>query len=333
MNETPGKYKNRYNILIEGTFSSGSSAVIDLLREYRSVNVFNWEFNDYRAPGLVADQLGAESSKDYPNRIDEILVVKELAWKITYQLTPRIIWENEWNWAPLRYFKSKNRIMRLNQIYFLKKFNKILKSDISYDEKILSANSWIQSIGTINSRNKVHVVFNQPLDPKSDPDIWTRVFDPYKLICIYRDPKDQIAELIKRNILFLPFNRPKMHPTSVNILSIYGRDRQGMVRFLAEALKCRLQVVDDLERKLGKDNILIMDFEGLVNNYNNYTFVIESFLKIREEDHIFRRKYFNPDMSRNNIGIYDRYLNRKDLDELVELEQWYRKRLLNTKYS
>ena len=45
------------NILIYGILSSGSSALVDLLLEYNNVNVIPGEFDDFRASGLVADQL------------------------------------------------------------------------------------------------------------------------------------------------------------------------------------------------------------------------------------------------------------------------------------
>lgn len=301
---------------------------MDLLREYDNINVFNWEFDDYRAPGLVADQLNPKSSIDYPNRIDEILKIKSLKWRLIYNLIPKIIWKKEWECKPLNFFKSKNRIMRLNQIYFLKEFNNILKSDISFEKKIESANLWIQQIGAINSLKKDQVVFNQPLEPRSDLKLWTKVFYPFKLICVYRDPKDQIAELIKRNILFLPFSTPKMHPTSVNILSIYGRDRKGMMQFLTEALKYRLQDLDSLEKALEPDEVLMIDFEGLVNNYEHYKTMIENFLDISDSNHKNRRKYFDPELSKKNIGIYKNFLNEEDLHLMSELEEWYHTKII-----
>lgn len=45
--------KERCNILIKGSNSSGSSAVYDLLREYENINTMPYEFDDYRAPGFI----------------------------------------------------------------------------------------------------------------------------------------------------------------------------------------------------------------------------------------------------------------------------------------
>lgn len=264
----------RCNILIKGTLSSGSSAVKDLLREYENINTIPGEFDDFRSPGLVADQLSYNSSIDYPNKIDEITRLKSLKWRIIYKSVPKNIWRKNWNNKMLKYFKNKlirlhqlylikyfkhklerlhqiyiikyfkrklarfnqiylvtfkHKLIRLHQIYFLKELNKSLKSTISFEEKIQFSNIWIQHIGDINSFNKDFVLFDQPLLPCSDINIWTKVFKPFKLICVYRDPKDQLAEMIKRGVLFSPFSSPVMTYTGVNVMSIYGKDRKGMI--------------------------------------------------------------------------------------------------------
>lgn len=319
--------KERCNLLIKGSFSSGSSAVVDLLREYKNINVFDWEFNDFRAPGLVADQLSLDSSRDYPNRIDEITKIKNFGWRLFFNFMPKKFWEKEWGFPVFKFLKSKNKIKRFNQIHFLKDFNKILKSGISFEEKINHSNEWISRIGNINSINKDYVLFNQPIDTNSDIETWTRVFNPFKLICVYRDPKDQLAELIKRNILFSSFNSPRMTPTGVNILAIYGRDRKGMLKFLIEAFKKRMEDYDRLENLLGPEKILVIDFEGLVNHYNKYKSHIENFLGINESNHILQRKFFNPEVSKNNIGLFSNFLDKDEIKELSGLEEWYLKRL------
>ena len=319
--------KERYNILVIGSYSSGSSAVLDLLREYDNINVFTWEFDDFRAPGLVADQLSAIASRDYPNRIEKITKIGDPALRLIFKITPKIFWEKDWNFSAFKYLKSKGRIMRLNQIHFLKELNKNLKSETSFDERIKNSNLWIRRINSINSSNNDMVVFNQPLDPYSDPEIWTKVFDPFKLIYVFRDPKDQLADLVKRGVLFSPFRTPAMTPPGVNIMSIYGRNRQGMIRFLTDALKKRITAYDNYEKFLESDQLLMIDFEGLVKQYDLYKTVIENFLGISKMNHKLRYNFFNPEMSKNNIDIYANYLNEDELSELSDLEIWYNQKI------
>ncbi len=170
------------------------------------------------------------------------------------------------------------------------------------------------------------VVFDQPLLPCSDIKIWTKMFHPFKLICVFRDIKDQLAEMINRGVLFSAFNSPVITYTGVNILSVYGKDRKGMIRFLSQALKKRMDDYDYLERYLNPEQILIIDFEGLVNKYELYKSKIEGFPGNLSNKHKFKSKYFTPDISRNNIGIYKKFLYPEDLEEMSELQEWYSNR-------
>ncbi|HET6556676.1 MAG TPA: hypothetical protein VFG54_05140, partial [Prolixibacteraceae bacterium] len=75
------------NILICGILSSGSSALIDLLSEYRNMNIIPREFDDFRATGLVADQLRYQQSIDFPNMIDAVIQSKSKK-SLVYNIFP-----------------------------------------------------------------------------------------------------------------------------------------------------------------------------------------------------------------------------------------------------
>ena len=73
--------KERTNLLVMGTLASGSSALIDMLYEYENINVLRYEFNDFRRPGFVSDQLSSESSISYPNVIDKKIKFTNSRWR------------------------------------------------------------------------------------------------------------------------------------------------------------------------------------------------------------------------------------------------------------
>lgn len=330
-------YEEKCNILVIGTLASGSSALKDVLSEYENINVIPGEFDDYRAPGLVADQLNYNSILDYPDEINKITRIKSLKsrlfyessiWRLVCKYVPKAFWVMDSSNKKIKYYR--NYLIRLNQISFLKELHKSLKSDISFEEKIILANKWIQRIGNIYSYNKDYILFDQPILPWSDIKIWTKVFKPFKLICVYRDPKDQLAEMIKRGILYSPFRSPFLSYGQVNIMSIYGNDRKGMINFLKDALKKRLEKIDYLEKVLNTDKFLLIDFEGLVSNYDVYRSIIENFLGDMNDKHKSKRKYFNPDVAKkNSIDIYKDYLTEEDLEDLSELEDWYLNKVRN----
>lgn len=326
--------KERCNILVIGLLSSGSSGVNALLKEYENIGYFSIEFDDFRAPGLVADQLSYPSCVNFPNKIDElvkfsnltkILLFKSLIWKIFYNCVPKKYWGIDWNQDILNRFKFK--LLRLNQLYLLQQLNKHLKTNIAFDEKIQISNKWIQQIGNIFPSDKDYILFDQPLMTSLDADIWTTVFKPFKMIIVYRDPRDQLADIIHRGYLFSPYGSPAMTMAGVNITAIYGRGKKGGIKFHLDAIRNRLKWIESLEKRLGPDQLLLIDYEGLVNKYDDYKSIIEHFIGGISDKHSHKNKYFNPVVSKNNIGIYKKYLGEDDLKDLSDLREWYFQRI------
>jgi hypothetical protein len=160
------------------------------------------------------------------------------------------------------------------------------------------------------------------------------VFKPFKLICVYRDPKDQLAEMVKRNIDFSPFRCSQLSYGQFNITSIYGNDRRGRFKFLKDAFIKRLEKIDVWFQVIEPDQILFVDFEGLVNNYDVYERRIEQFLGNINGRHKLRKKYFNPEVAqKNSIGIYKNYLNEEELEDLSSLEDWYNNKIKLGEFS
>ena len=67
------------------------------------------------------------------------------------------------------------------------------------------------------------------------------------------------------------------------------------------------------ENKEGNENnILRLNFEDIVLNYNSSLKVIKDFLDI-DTKHIKKYKYFNPRKSEKNIGLWRKYHNQEDM--------------------
>lgn len=327
------KIVNRCNILIYGTLSSGSSAVHNLLKEYDNIGYFEEEFDYYRAPGLVDDQLNDISSTNFPNKIDKInrqssftkkIFFKSLIWKFIFNCIPKKYLEIDYDLEILNYIKKG--LIGYYQVYLLKRLNKNLKSAIPYENKIEISKKWIKAVGDIFSNKKEIILFDQPINLTSDVTHWTTIFNPYKLIIVYRDPRDQIADIIKRGLLFLPYGSLATNLAGVNIDYIYGRNRKGAIRFQIDAIKIRLSQIDYLENLLGTDKLLLIDFEGFIINRDKYISIVEDFIGGIKDHHKFQNKYFNSIVSKTNIGIYKEYLDEDELNELTDLQNWYSER-------
>ena len=313
--------KEKSNILVSGLLSTGSTALIDMLREYENLQVIPGEFNDFKTPGLVADQLSFPQNIEFLNKIDNVTDFKKKI-QILYNAVLPIIKFNVRSVKGIR-FRLILFVNRIKELTLLKKLNRNLVSNATCDEKILFANKWIQDIGYINAKNKDHVVFNNALSPVIDSYIWTTVFHPCKLIIVFRNPKDQLADIIKKGYLFAPYGAPYMNHGGNLIETIYGRSRKSAIKFQIDAIKKRMEWIDTLKVELEPDKFLLVDFEGLVNNYKIYRSVVENFIGDIKCCSKKYKMYFEPTGATKNIGIYKEYLSSEEIELTNELENWY----------
>jgi hypothetical protein len=241
--------------------------------------------------------------------------------KLAYQIFPVF----KWQVSTITGLKDrfKNNLLRIKQIRALENLDSKLRSSISAEEKIVIANQWIQKIGSINNRNKELVLFNQPLLSGNKTKVWTDVFNPFKLIVVYRDPKDQLAEIVKKGILYAPYGAPNVNYGGVALESIYGRSRKAAISIHIDAIKKRMEWIDSLYDELGHKQMLLVDFEGLVNKYDECKAVISSFIGIKEENHTKSKLFFDPKNAKTSIGISPEYLSKDELQSLGDLEKWY----------
>lgn len=312
------------NILIVGLLSSGSSALVDFFREYDNINIIPNEFNDFRAPGMVADLLDPSSN---------VGIKTDIAENTRFRNKVRLIY----NVFPVFKFKIvkikglkerfKLALIRIKQLILLSKLNRNLSLCTSTEDKIRVANQWIEEIGDINGKNKTFVLFDQPLLTVLDTQIWKEVFRPLKLIIVFRDPRDQLAEIVRNGNLFAPYNAPNLTLSGVILETLYGRSRNAAFQFHVEAIIKRFEWIDSLLNDLEPDSLLLIDFEGLVNNYNKYKVVIENFVGGIKSHHKDQKLYFNPEKAAKNIGIYGEVLNDKEIESLAELKNWYKNRI------
>lgn len=312
--------KDKTNILVVGLLSTGSSAIVDFLREYDDIHIIQNEFNDFRAPGLVADQLDNQQDNEFLNEIGKITSLKSRI-RLIYGIFPILKWEIR-TITELKH-RFKFNLLRIKQLNALKRLNEKLVSAISVEDKIRQANLWIREVGRLNNSNKEFVLFDQPLLSAINTSVWKKVFNPFKLIVVYRDPKDQLAEIIKKGILYAPYGSPYVNYGGVALETIFGRNRKSAITIHIEAIKKRFEWINILRNELDDDSLLLVDFEGLIDNYSEYKIAIESFIGIKNQNISKNKVHFDPVNAIESIGIYTKYLKEDELQLLSGLEKWY----------
>ena len=130
--------------------------------------------------------------------------------------------------------------------------------------------------------------------------------------------------MVRRDIAFYPHRDSELSYGQFNIISIYGNDRKGRMKFLKDALMKRQEKIDQWLKVIEPGQILFIDSEGLITNYDGYENYIEQFLGNISGRHKLRKRYFDPEVAKKKcIEIYKEYLNAEDLDDLSSLEEWY----------
>ena len=71
--------------------------------------------------------------------------------------------------------------------------------------------------------------------------------------------------------------------------------------------------------KLENPNLLVVDFKDFINNYDSVSLEINNFLGLSYIDHTNKFKYFNPNLSINNVGVYRNFEDKKSI-QLIEKE-------------
>lgn len=317
-------------ISIQGFYSSGSSVVLDLLKEFNNIDcvgAFNSESVCHEGPCIEVNfyrelklyefcnllflknellidkeiKLIIEASKKNLKHLFDLGIIKIDPIKEFNKMLMQLVdlnncnFQDVSNFLPLWYNENivNNTIKDYenNYIYYSLKDNISKVNIINIIRKFI-----IKIIDSITT--KKYLALDQFLSTNRGWDLDFHkqfVGNNLKQIVVYRDPRDQLM----CNIIWsghVPY-----YETAV-----------GQYLDFKTALKNY-----SLYEAYHPDRLFI-SFEELINNYDSSVDKICTFLKIDKNNHVNKFKHFNPEVSRKNIGIYKKYHNQKLMQEIYE---------------
>ena len=154
----------------------------------------------------------------------------------------------------------------------------------------------IKAQGDIDLKEQ-NVVLNQPF-PSNNPQPFMDYFEDPKCIIVSRDPRDTYLLLKKVQ--------------SFNARWFPHDDVDSFIEYYKLLHK-------DLHKLKEKDNILLLRFEDLIYNYEESVSQIESFIG-NLLHHSNPKKYFNPEISKNNTQLFELYTNYSEDIKKIEKE-------------
>jgi len=135
--------------------------------------------------------------------------------------------------------------------------------------------------------DKKFILLDQAI-PANDPLLCQRYFDNAKMIIVDRDPRDVFVD----NMLWTDFliNNPNSEEEAKKFCDFFLAYRAN--------------------NAIISSNILRVQFEDLINHYNEKTVEIMEFLGLKAEDHTEPLRFFNPSFSKKNVGIWVKYYSK-----------------------
>lgn len=312
---------------VAGLGATGSSAVVDLLKEVKSYFVFESEFRLFTDPGGLINLCDAlvENWSIYQTDIaikNFLRLVKKLNTRFVspystlghskYLDNEFIVQSDKYinNLLELEYrglwYGIDNLIKRQLNKYSLFYRNKFITSPI-YVGKKLSEKKFEQITGKyvkslinycLKKYKKKHFCFNENSSCLYPFKI-LNIVPNSKMLVVVRNPKDVFATLKKNKFCFIP-------------------------KKLNEFIKWELAIYNrwiEIEKEIGKwdpngETIKIIKFEDLILHYDQLVLELFDFLNVKEEDHVLKKKFLKPDVSKKNVGLWDKVYNKDEISEM-----------------
>lgn len=316
-------------IITSGLGWSGSSAVVDLLKEYKGIQQMPGgfiytdtdksrilgEFDFFRNFGGIGDRIVTDKKINYPSTLNDQISIISSFPRFAYSLLRGIFVGRKFEiWDDIKTYRQLRMVADS-----LKKLEEDFKQCENQQDSLQLALQWVDNI-IANSYKEIPeaVIFDQAINIGQHDNLWPIVFEPYRLIIVFRDPRDQFTNQNSLNIF--------VSRQTIEIGRVWGWEFEEMIKF---RVKFTLNIIKSIDILLEKEdqnpNILLISFEELVLKYEESKMKIEEFLGIKNLEHIHPKRYFNPEVSIKNIGVHKRSESAVDVAELTELVEWYDK--------
>lgn len=311
------KAMNKKFILIYGFGYSGSGVVLDMMKEYRGVSVNkaffsiiknpygiidlensiidNWDF--VKASNAIEDfkwlcKKCAKSSNNYliPSGLDLENKINKNFIKYVDEYCSKLVKFKYECWNEISDFKTPyiqnitNRILRILQ---RKTGLRIGPNDqmnfvtVDKDSFYTATQSFINNLFSGYDDDEFIVLDHHPLPIQYADKLNLYFGGNAKMIVVDRDPRGIYYDLVSHN------------------------NRLGQELAKNQDWKLYCEWHKQLRRKLPQnENILYLKFEDLVFEYDKHEKIIADFLGLDINDHIGKFKYFDPQISKKNINLW-----------------------------
>lgn len=316
-------------IIVAGYGWSGSSAVVDLLKEFDTCWGQNNEFRVVTDPYGIHDL--HHSIVDNWDMLNIDIAIKDFCWhmehlnyvsgKFSFKkgLGYKTVFDNNF-WQSTNNFLEKLISYKYSSHWFFLDYKKdgiklivsrILEKMRIYEDKMYFscvsdkefceyAQEYIDELfrPLIRSDSIKYVILDQGVHVQNYSKQMKYIRNS-KLVVVDRDPRDIYADLVQGKYL-IGRELAKSHDV-MKYVELHRAYRQN-----------QSEIKND-------PNVLFIQFEDLVYHYENVVPQIADFLNLKLQDHAHVNVFFDPEISKNNIGIWKRILSEQE-KQVIEAE-------------
>ena len=336
---------------ISGFGHSGKGAFSDLLREFEAYYVphANFEFNLLRIQGGILDLRNSLVENWSPIRSDAAIrrflkLIKRIGPKADLRFPKSLFYSNGMNYDSFFNQKfsliSKKYIDKLIDYSYdgdwpfpmvdaspFKQFNQrflsffgikkvflnrvYVSSPRNFD--IITKNYLDELLSEISNESFNNLILHNAFEP-FNPVKSLRLFNNARSIIVQRDPRDIFCSAINPDHGYRPNYEVDYHwQLKRNFLRTDSID---------EFIK-RQKIYYDSVNYVNHERILRIRYEDLILNYNKTLKIVYDFVGENKENHVNKFKYFNPDLSKKNIGIWKNYEKVEEINLIYnELKEY-----------
>ena len=317
--------KNFDYVFVLGYGWSGSSAVVDLLKEFSSCWEGNIEFRAIKDPYGVHDLHHAIVENWEILNVDA--AIKDFWWQMKHldkvsgkfslqaglgykkyfhdQFLPAtqnflkklVSYQYKSSWW---FFDFKRDGIRLIYTKVMRKLklheDKMIFSAVSDHDFCQYAQEYMDELFNplIDNAHIKHVILDQAVNFSAYKEE-ARYFRSSKIIVVDRDPRDIYADLVQgRNLLGRELAESHDAMKYIQMHKAYRRN---------------------IKELKNDSDVLFLQFEELLQSYDKVVDRIIEFLGLDKNDHIRKKQYFDPEISKKNMGIWKNILT--DMEKQV----------------
>ena len=180
---------------------------------------------------------------------------------------------------------------------------------VTYEKFLESTRNYLDELFCVIKQENAHtIVMNnvtEPFFPKKSIDL----FHSAKSIIVSRDPRDIYASLYVNNYGYIPPHLKKKNLWKQKESFLFTKDIGKFISQQKISLNAHKMYDDD-------NRILRVRFEDIILNYELEKKNILEFINPPIIRHISPKKYFNPDESSKNIGLWKQMKNSEEINRI-----------------